>query len=162
MDRPAAGPLEAVGQRPRVAQEPARDVSLAPVASFFAMAFALSWAWWLVLLAGGERVRRGEGWPSHIPGMMGPLLAALVVLAGTEGRAGVRRWLAAMARVPRARRWQLASLGPLGFAAVGAVLAAALGELASAREFTSFSGVAADVALFALLLLVSAFGEEAG
>src|SRR4051812_4065742 len=162
MDRPAAGPFVAVDQRPHAAQEPAPDVSLAPVASFFALAFALSWAWWLVLLAGGDRVRRGEGWPTHIPGMMGPLLAALVVLAGTEGRAGVRRWLAGMARAPRARRWQLASLAPLGFAAVGAALAAAFSELPSAREFISFSGVAADAAVFALLLLVSAFGEEAG
>src|SRR3954447_19383793 len=149
-------------RRPHAAQEPAPDVSLAPVASFFALAFALSWAWWLVLLAGGDRVRRGEGWPTHIPGMMGPLLAALIVLAGTEGRAGVRRWLAGMTRVPRERRWQLASVAPLGFAAVGVALAAAFSELPSAREFISFSGVAADAGLFALVLLVSAFGEEAG
>jgi hypothetical protein len=70
MDRPAAGPFVAVDERPHAAQEPAPDVSLAPVASFFALAFALSWAWWLVLLAGGDRVSRGEGWPTHIPGMI--------------------------------------------------------------------------------------------
>jgi uncharacterized protein len=139
-----------------------RALGLAPVAGFFALAYALSWAWWLPLAAGDSVVGRGDGWPTHVPGLFGPLLAAFVVLSITEGRAGLRRWFSAMVRIPRDRRWQLATLAPLGFLAVGVAAMAAAGDLPAGHKFIEFSGVAANAWIFALVLLVGAVGEEAG
>jgi len=146
----------------RAAPPATRDRGLAPVAAFFALAYAFSWTLWLPLVLDDDIVRRGDGWPTHIPGLLGPSLAALVVLSRTEGRTAVRRWLAAMVRLPRERHQQLAAIAPLGFMAVGLALATALGNLPPARDFISFSGVAANPAVFALAMLVGALGEEAG
>jgi uncharacterized protein len=74
--------------------------------------YALSWAWWLPLALGDRLVERGDGWSTHIPGLLGPMLAAAIVLSWTEGGAGLRSWLSATTRWPRQRRWQLASLAP--------------------------------------------------
>jgi uncharacterized protein len=73
------------------------------LSAFFGLAFALSWAWWIPLALDGQTVRRGAGWPT--PGLLGPLLAALLVLAVTEGPRGVRRWAAGFVRWPREVRW---------------------------------------------------------
>jgi len=81
-----------------------------PLISLFVLAYALSWAWWLPIAVSGGSVARGDAWPTHLPGLLGPLIAALVVLTVTEGRAGVRRWLGAMVLGPRERRWQLAAV----------------------------------------------------
>jgi CAAX protease family protein len=140
---------------------PAR-AGMAPLVGFFALAFALSWAWWVPLALSGEEVRRGDGWPTHVPALIGPALAALVMLAVVEGRAGVRAWLAAMVRWPRSRRWQAATVAPLAFLAVGVVVVAATGRLPSAKSFVSFSGAAATVPALALAGVVNVFGEEAG
>lgn len=50
----------------------------------------------------GTAARNGQGWPSHLPGLLGPAVAALVVTFATKGRAGVRRLLARLhpGRVP--------------------------------------------------------------
>lgn len=141
---------------------PAARPGLAPVAWFFALAFALSWAWWIPLAVGGEEVRRGDGWPTHLPELVGPLLAALVVLALVDGRDGVRSWLGAMVRWPRSWRWRLAAVSPLGLLAVGVAVAAATGEMPAGRSFIAFSGTAATVPALLAALVVNVFGEEAG
>jgi hypothetical protein len=56
-----------------------------PLVMFFVLAYALSWAWWLPIVVSGG-----------LPGLLGPLIAAIVVLAVTEGRTGVRRWITTM------------------------------------------------------------------
>ena len=51
-----------------------------PLIVFTVLAFALSWASWLVLLAQGLRVAPGSD-DTHLPGLMGPAIAALVTFA---------------------------------------------------------------------------------
>ena len=144
-------------QSPRAAAAPC-----APIVWFFVLAYALSWTWWIALAASGRLVERGDAWPTQIPGLLGPMLAALIVLTATEGGPGVRRWLAAMVRVPRTRRWQLAAVAPLGFLVFGLLVAAAIGEPPRAEEFLHFSGTAATVPALLAALVVSMFGEESG
>jgi hypothetical protein len=36
-------------------------------------AYAISWTLWISLAVMGEAVVRGEAWPSHVPGLMGPV-----------------------------------------------------------------------------------------
>src|SRR3954447_5938094 len=135
---------------------------MAPLLGFFALAFAFSWAWLVPMSLSGRVVRRGDGWPTHIPALVGPLLAAFVVLALVDGRAGVRAWLAAMVRWPRAWRWRLAAVSPLAFLAVAVAVAAVTGTLPPAEAFIRYSGTAASIPMLLVAMAVNAFGEEAG
>jgi hypothetical protein len=40
-------------------------VRLGPVLWFFALAYALSWAWWVPLALEGQTVQRGDDWPTQ-------------------------------------------------------------------------------------------------
>jgi uncharacterized protein len=64
---------------------------------------ALSWSCWvpLALLAPGV---------SHVPGFLGPMLAAVVLTAVEDGRAGLRDLVSRMARWRVPLRWYAAAL----------------------------------------------------
>jgi membrane protease YdiL (CAAX protease family) len=135
---------------------------LAPVAWFAALAYAVSWAWWLPILATGGEVERGDGWPTQVPGLLGPMIAAFVVTAACDGRPGVRALAAEMVRWPRRWRWRLAALSPLAFLAVALLVAAALGRLPAAGDYGRMSGVPAGIGLVLVALTLNGFGEETG
>jgi uncharacterized protein len=120
---------------------------------FFGLAYAVSWGWAIVLALQGQVVQRGEGWPTHYPSLVGPLVAAFVVTAWTAGRVGVGDLLARMARWRVALRWWLAGLSP------AALLAAPDGG-----DFGRFSGTPAIglVGVLLLIIVVNGLGEETG
>jgi membrane protease YdiL (CAAX protease family) len=130
------------------------------VVAFFVLAFAWSWGWWIPLATSSDLVERGQGSPTHVPGLFGPMLAAAVVLLATGRRDALAAWARALVRIPRDRRWIAASISPLGFLAIGAVVAALAGNLAGIHAFGRFSGM--SVAVAPALLLLGAVGEEAG
>jgi uncharacterized protein len=133
--------------------------------AFFALAYALSWAWMVPLALTHQVVRRGDGWPTHAPALLGPLLAAVAVTAWTTGRPGVRELLGRVARWRVAARWWLVALGPLGFLAVAlAGLLAAGRDLPAVADFGRFSGTPAVGVVGALLIItfVGSLGEETG
>ncbi len=43
-------------------------------ALFFALAYVISWGAWIPLAMLGETVTPGDAWPSHVPGLTGPML----------------------------------------------------------------------------------------
>ena len=61
------------------------------VVLFVSLAYALSWGTWLPILLTGGKVVVGEGWPTQMPGLLGPALAAVIVswLMGKEARAAL-------------------------------------------------------------------------
>jgi hypothetical protein len=61
-----------------------------PVLAYFLLTYALSWAWFVPLAVRGETVRAGVGWPTQLPGLAGPALAAVTLTALLEGRVGLR------------------------------------------------------------------------
>jgi uncharacterized protein len=144
------------------AQRAAEQRSVAGVVAFFGLAFALSWGWWVALAVGGRTVQRGDGWPTHVPGLLGPLLAALIVLEATEGHEGVRRWAAGFVRWPRDARWRLASVAPLGFLALGVAAVAVVGGVPPASDFVRLNGTAPTLVALLIAVIVNGFGEEAG
>lgn len=94
-----------------------------PGLAYFGLAYAFSWAVELPLAAAAQ------GWvPWRVPSTLhylaafGPLLAALVVVGATEGRVGVRRWLAGLLR------WRVGWVSWLGAVGlpIGLFVAAAL------------------------------------
>jgi membrane protease YdiL (CAAX protease family) len=128
--------------------------------AFFTLAIAWSWAWWIPLAVSGEVVARGAGWPTHVPGLFGPMLAALVVLASFGRSRALAAWARSLTRVPRDARWLTVAIAPLAFLTLGLAVAALAGGLPPAKDFTRFSGMAPGAAL--LILLLGAWGEEAG
>ena len=155
--RPAFGCPSARGS-----PEATEEARLGPVLWFFALAYGLSWAWWVPVALSQPAVQRGDGWPTHVPGLFGPMVAAFVVLAVTEGGRGVRELLAAMVRWPHRPRWQLAAVSPLIFLALALPVAAVLGDVPSVEEFGRLSGVASGVLGVAAVLLITGYGEETG
>jgi len=132
-----------------------------PVATFVALAYLLSWTWWLPLVLAGATVRVGMGWPTHLPGLAGPALAALIVTALAEGRPGLR----ALGR--RTARWRVGGwwLSVLAILGVGAFALLGTGGPASAAGLTGYPGVARSwdpLATLAFVFLVNGVGEEVG
>lgn len=129
---------------------PVRDRRLT---AFVALAFVLSWAWWVpVALAGGTA--------GHVPGLLGPMLAAVVVTAAFDGRPGLHRL---GGRIGAPRWWALA-LVPLLLGAVAVVVLRATGDGPSADDLADMPGVPAWSwsGVFLFVLLVGGLGEEVG
>jgi membrane protease YdiL (CAAX protease family) len=134
------------------------------VISYFLVAYAISWAVWIPMAVAGLRAYQGSAWPSHIPGLLGPLAAALLMTALIGGRDGLKDLLGRMVRWRVAQRWYLAALSPLGFFGIAAVAMVVSGhgspDFAELCRFSSMPIVAAPVMW--LLLLATGYAEETG
>lgn len=136
-----------------------------PVASFAVLAYLLSWSWWIPMAVRGDVVRTGEGWPTHLPGLAAPALAAVVVTAVADGRPGLRDLAARLTRWPVGRRWWLLVLGTAALALLGVVVAVVTGEpMPTLNEFASYSGIGRIglAGVVAVAFLANGVGEEAG
>lgn len=137
--------------------------SLAPIVAFYALACAISWGWAFSLVAAGDIVRRGHGWPTHFPALFGPTIAALVVTAWVGGRGAVANLARRVVRWRFALRWWTAALSPVAFLACGLAVAAFAGRLPSAHQFGLYTGwPAIGIVGAALGALVNGLGEETG
>lgn len=137
-----------------------------PVALFYALTLAFSWGYWGTLLALGLRVGPGSG-ASHVPGLLGPMLAALAVTALARGSPSVRTLLRRMGTLGRHPVRNLAlALSPL---ALGALLIAGLAAtgrpLPPATAFAAYPGLPGDWPLGAVVaaaVIANGLGEETG
>ena len=136
-----------------------------PLIAFFVLAYALSWSYWIPMAAAGMRTGPGSS-ASHLPGLFGPAIAALLVTAVTEGRAGVGRLFRRIVLVSRPRgRFLFYAFSPLLFLLLAFVIARVIGwTWPSAADFGTYSGLPAYPLLitFAFVLLFNGFGEETG
>ena len=136
-----------------------------PVVCFFVLAYALSWAYWLPLVFTGQVVTAGSGRPTQFPGLLGPVVAAFVVTAMTQGRAGLRDLVRRMGRWRVGGWWYAAVVAPLVFFGVAVtVVAAGGGDWPEAAALASFSGLPqlGVLGVFALAVVVNGYGEETG
>jgi membrane protease YdiL (CAAX protease family) len=126
-----------------------------PLIAFFVLAFALSWWPWILYAFG----------PSPTPiASFGPFLAALVVLAITQGKSGIGGLLRRMVRWRVGIRWYaVALLLPVGIALAATALNVLLGAQApSAADLGGWTGL---FSTFAFVLLIPGSGgtwEEPG
>ena len=155
--------MTAIGERRRAARDSSRLDTRALVV-FFALAYALSWSWAIPLAAAHLVVRRGVGWPTHLPALLGPAIAALVVTAWTMGRPGVRDLGARLVRWRVPVRWWLVAVSPVVFLGLAlAAMAAAGRALPGVGDFGRFSGTPAiGLAGVLLIIFAGALGEETG
>src|SRR4051794_2696070 len=99
-----------------------------PVTAFVVLAYALTWSVWLPLLAQTQGWLAPGPWPVlHLRGSLGPAAAAVVVIAATQGRAGLAdlgHRLTAWRGRGRGRAWAFAlGVPPLLLLVVGTVAA---------------------------------------
>ena len=148
-----------------VVQQRERAVLRRPEVAFVVVAYAWSWAWWVPMAALGVTTRAGQTWPTHLPGLLGPAIAAVVVTAAVSGRAGLADLGHRIVRVRVGWFWY-AVLGAT--AAIGAGAIAVQGLLGrgwpSAEELSTYSGAGLMpwLVLVLLVLVVNGFGEETG
>lgn len=136
---------------------------LRPLLGFVALAYAISWGWGFALAATGATIKAGVGWPTSIPALAGPMLAALTLTALVGGRTALQGIVAGMRRWRMPTRWWVATLSPLAFLAIALLLASVFGGLPRARDFGRYSGLPAmGVALVWVVVIVLTFGEETG
>jgi membrane protease YdiL (CAAX protease family) len=132
-----------------------------PIAAYLVIAFALTWAAWIPLALGTQTAEPGVGWPSHMPGLLGPALAAVIVTWLIEGRGGLTDLWGRMTAW-RIAWWWLAVAGILLAGAIGVVVA---GGVADPSALTLYNGIGAGVGPLAtvlIVLVVNGVGEEAG
>lgn len=146
-------------------QEKSERSAASGVVWFVALAYAIAWAWSWPLAFAGATVEQGQGWPTHVPSLLAPLLAAVVVVGFTTGRSG----LGDLAR--RMTDWRLSPTSWLVVASPVVVLSLALiamslggKDLPSWTDFAGFNGLPAyGVLATALLVFVlNGLGEETG
>lgn len=130
------------------------------LSAFLALAFGLSWGWWGGMWALGLRVSDG-GTASHLPGLAGPLVAALIV---TAAGGGLRAFLHGLVRLPPARLWPVLLAWPAA-AAVWHLGAVALGRPPEPAALVAYPGVPAGVPWglgLAAAFMLNGWGEEGG
>jgi membrane protease YdiL (CAAX protease family) len=132
---------------------------------FFSLAYLISWSWWVPLALRGEVVRAGAGWPTHLPGLAGPAVAAVLVTAILDGRRGLRDLGRRVVRWRVGWWWWVVVAATFGLAGLGAVQALVTGDdVPSLADFTRYTGVGSipPVAVVALVLVLNGLGEETG
>jgi membrane protease YdiL (CAAX protease family) len=132
-----------------------------PVATYVALTYLVSWSCWLPLVVTGSIVRQGDGWPTDLPGLLGPSVAALVTLSLTGGRPAVSEWLRRLVRIA-APAWCYFFIA--GTFALGLTAALARSGPLDGHGLAAYTG-APDLGLvltFLLALVVNGFGEEGG
>jgi membrane protease YdiL (CAAX protease family) len=129
-----------------------------PLGAFYLLTFAISWGYCIPdALAGGH--------VTHFPGLLGPAIAAIIVTASTQGRAGLRDLATRMTRWRVPARWYVAAAAPMLVAvAVAAILRLVGAGFAGWDAFGQMPGLP-DLGVLGVVagtLLVNGFGEETG
>jgi membrane protease YdiL (CAAX protease family) len=140
-------------------------ISRHPVWTYVVLAYALSWSWWVPMAVRGDVVRPGVGWPTHLPGLAGPAVAAVVVTAFIDGRPGLADLWARVTRWRVGWSWWLLVLGTAALALLGVLVAAVTGErIPTLAEFASYSGIGRIglAGMVVLAFVVNGVGEETG
>lgn len=129
-----------------------------PLGAYFLLTYLLSWGYWVPLALAGGR-------PSHFPGLLGPMLAALAVTPIVAGRAGVADLGRRMVRWRVPIRWYATAAAPLVAAALALAVQRRFGvPLPGADQLGHLPGLPelGWLAVFGLTVLINGYGEETG
>jgi membrane protease YdiL (CAAX protease family) len=136
-----------------------------PVARYFILAILVSWACWIPVALVGRTVERGDVSPSHVPGLLGPMVAALITTWLVSRKSGVHELVRRMASWRVGWRWWLVAFSPLAFFVIAAPIARLIdGSWPEWSAFDRMNGFPeiGVVPVWALVVLLNGFGEETG
>jgi membrane protease YdiL (CAAX protease family) len=131
---------------------------------FFVVAYGLSWLWWLPLAVSGALVRPGS-LPTHIPGLLGPALAALWTAWAIDGKPTFNALVSRIVRYRISFLGWAASLFPLGVLFLGAIAQVlTVGAWPDIEGLGRYSGIPEFGVLPVMLIafLGNGLGEEIG
>jgi deazaflavin-dependent oxidoreductase (nitroreductase family) len=160
IDVPAAELLRARRATLVPGHGPAATIRRHPLGAYFLLTFLLSWSWWIPDAISG-------GHASHFPGLMGPMVAALLLTPVVAGRAGMVDLLRRMGRWRVPPRWYAAAVVPFAAASLGVAALWAVdpsrppsrdGRLGTMPGLPSLGWLSVLV----LVLLINGYGEETG
>ncbi|GGC07357.1 CPBP family intramembrane glutamic endopeptidase [Cellulomonas carbonis] len=136
-----------------------------PVAAFVVLAYAVSWAWWVPMVVVGAVSRPGVPWPTHLPGLLGPAVAAVAVTGLADGRAGLRALGRRVVRWRVGWRWWLVVVATAALATLAFVVPLLTADdVPAPSDLARYTGVGAigPLGVVAVALVVNGFGEETG
>jgi membrane protease YdiL (CAAX protease family) len=136
-----------------------------PLAAYLVLAVVLSWSWWVPMALRGQVARPGDGWPTHLPGLLGPALSAVVMVALVDGRPGLRSLGRRLVQWRVGAGWWLLVAGTGSLAALGLVVPLLTGDpLPSLDDFGRYTGVSPIglLGVVAVTFVVNGIGEETG
>jgi membrane protease YdiL (CAAX protease family) len=141
-------------------------INIHAIVCYYLLAIVISWSYWIALLAFGLRVEPGSS-TSHLPGLLGPAVAAFIITALVGGRRGVRELLGRVYKLPVPRLQNLLlALSPI---ALGLLTFYALHLLdkppPTLAAFTHYPGIPLSWSLGLVIIvsfIVNGFGEEIG
>lgn len=138
----------------------------ARVSVFYGTTLAFSWTWWGWMYVTGQVVEPGSS-ATHLPGLAGPLVGAVVTTGLLQGRKGLVDLLLRSLRLPH--RLGLASitiLAPLLLLVISLGLDFLMGfSWPESHQFFVYPGVPVTTGWLAtviVVLLLNGFGEEVG
>jgi len=160
--RPTTGARAAPTVRPPAGGQP--PLPGAALATFVLLSLVFSWSWWVPMALRGEVTRSGTGWPTHLPGLMGPAFAAVVVTLGWRGTGALLDLGRRAVRWRGVGRWWWSVPAVLALGALGLAVAAATGNRVDLSGLGEYSGAPAVplVALVGYVLVVNGYGQELG
>lgn len=128
---------------------------------FLAVTFTWAWGWWLLYVINGATTKANQGWPTHLLGLLGPLLGAISA-SWYEGE--LKSFFERFTRKPGKTEVKVlaATFVLLAFPLYSAIKE---GNLAN---FLAYSGAPQGhnfitiIAIIFYILVVNGFGEEGG
>lgn len=133
------------------------------VVAYVGLAYGFSWAVWTPMVL-EEHGLASVPWTSHVPGLIGPMLAAVIVTGVVDGRVELVRLARSCLRVPPTR-WLVMAVSPLAFLAFAVAVVAPVSGLVRWSDLADFDGLPSSVGpvgVLVLLVVVNGFGEEIG
>lgn len=140
-----------------------RSIRAHPLAWYLGTTYALAWGYWVPFVIAGRVVTVG-GSVTQFPALLAPALAALLVTAVVDGRAGLHDLLGRMVRWRVPLRWWVIAIGsPLVLVVVALGLAALGGSGVQLGAFGQMAGLPQWGVLFVWgVFILAGIGEETG
>jgi uncharacterized protein len=128
---------------------------------FVVLSYLIAWSVWMPLAINETITRPGVGWPTHMYGLLAPMISAVITVFLFEGKSGLARL------IQKCVRWRV---GLYWLSVIAVIVAAIVALIVTNTHFTLeelfiYSGIASSVgplATFLLVLIINGFGEEVG